>query len=130
MCVRYVLDFFRLWIFKYIFSALNVIKHNRTFPPRVENCPPINIKVQIEVRKSQPVIRELTACRSVFCNVRLQELALHKGWRLPEYVVLTEAGPPHKREFTITCHLEDLTETGTGVSQRGFCQSGCLCVGA
>lgn len=129
VCVMYLI-FFRLWIFKYIFSALNVIKHNRSFPPRVENCPPINIKVKIEVRKSQSVIRELTACRSVFCDVRLQELALHKGWRLPEYVVITEAGPPHKREFTIACHLEDLTETGTGVSLRGFCQSDCFCVGA
>lgn len=44
--------------------------------------------------------------------VRLQELALHRGWRLPDYVVLTEAGPPHMREFTVRCHLEDLTETG------------------
>ncbi|XP_075896349.1 interferon-inducible double-stranded RNA-dependent protein kinase activator A homolog [Nelusetta ayraudi] len=49
---------------------------------------------------------------------RLQELALHKGWRLPEYVVITEDGPPHKREFTITCHLEDLTETATGSSKK------------
>lgn len=23
-----------------------------------------------------------------------------------------EAGPPHKREFTVTCHMEDLTEKG------------------
>lgn len=30
-----------------------MIKHNRSFPPTVENCPPINIKVKIEVRKSQ-----------------------------------------------------------------------------
>lgn len=44
--------------------------------------------------------------------MRLQELALHRGWRLPEYVVLTEAGPPHMREFTVRCHMEGLAETG------------------
>lgn len=45
-------------------------------------------------------------------NGGFQELALHKGWRLPDYTVLMEAGPPHKREFTVTCHMEDLTEKG------------------
>lgn len=100
------------------------MKHNGTFPLRDENCSPVNIKLKIEVGESQPVIRELTARCSVCCDVRLQELALHKAWRLPEYVVLTEAGPPHMRQFTITCHLEDLTETGTGVGWgRGCCQS-------
>ncbi|KAK6315438.1 hypothetical protein J4Q44_G00149670 [Coregonus suidteri] len=39
------------------------------------------------------------------------ELALQRGWRLPEYTVFTEAGPPHKREFTVTCRMESLTET-------------------
>lgn len=42
-----------------------------------------------------------------------QELALHRGWPLPEYTVLMEAGPPHKREFTVSCQLESLSETGT-----------------
>lgn len=41
-----------------------------------------------------------------------KELALQRGWRLPEYTVLMEAGPPHKREFTVTCRMESLTETG------------------
>jgi dsRNA-specific ribonuclease len=41
-----------------------------------------------------------------------KELALQQGWRLPEYTVFTEAGPPHKREFTVTCRMESLTETG------------------
>ncbi|XP_035630035.1 interferon-inducible double-stranded RNA-dependent protein kinase activator A homolog [Oncorhynchus keta] len=49
---------------------------------------------------------------------KLQELALQQGWRLPEYTVFTEAGPPHKREFTVTCRMESLTETATGNSKK------------
>lgn len=49
---------------------------------------------------------------------KLQELALHRGWRLPDFVVSAEAGPPHMREFTVTCRLEDLTETGAGSSKK------------
>ncbi|XP_070770911.1 interferon-inducible double-stranded RNA-dependent protein kinase activator A homolog [Enoplosus armatus] len=45
---------------------------------------------------------------------KLQELALQRGWRLPEYTVLMEAGPPHKREFTVTCRMESLSEKGMG----------------
>lgn len=48
----------------------------------------------------------------------LQELALQRGWRLPEYTVLMEAGPPHKREFTVTCRLESLSETSLGNSKK------------
>ncbi len=47
--------------------------------------------------------------------VLCQELALQRGWRLPEYSVLMEAGPPHKREFTVTCRMESLLEKGMGV---------------
>ncbi|XP_035507182.1 interferon-inducible double-stranded RNA-dependent protein kinase activator A homolog isoform X2 [Scophthalmus maximus] len=49
----------------------------------------------------------------------LQELALQRGWRLPEYTVLMEAGPPHKREFTVTCRLESLSEKAVGNSKKG-----------
>uniref|UniRef100_UPI0037E83BEC interferon-inducible double-stranded RNA-dependent protein kinase activator A homolog isoform X1 n=2 Tax=Semicossyphus pulcher TaxID=241346 RepID=UPI0037E83BEC len=48
----------------------------------------------------------------------LQELALQRGWRLPEYTVLMEAGPPHKREFTVTCRMESLTEKAVGNSKK------------
>lgn len=48
----------------------------------------------------------------------LQELALQRGWRLPEYTVLSEAGPPHKREFTVTCQLESLSEKAVGNSKK------------
>lgn len=43
---------------------------------------------------------------------KLQEIALQRGWRLPEYTVLMEAGPPHQREFTVTCRIESLSEKG------------------
>ncbi|XP_068602807.1 interferon-inducible double-stranded RNA-dependent protein kinase activator A homolog [Brachionichthys hirsutus] len=49
---------------------------------------------------------------------RLQELALQRGWRRPEYTVLMEAGPPHMREFTVTCRLESLTENASGKSKK------------
>ncbi|KAI3355802.1 hypothetical protein L3Q82_004368 [Scortum barcoo] len=46
------------------------------------------------------------------------ELALQRGWRLPEYTVLMEAGPPHKREFTVTCRMESLSEKAVGNSKK------------
>ncbi|XP_076858987.1 interferon-inducible double-stranded RNA-dependent protein kinase activator A homolog [Brachyhypopomus gauderio] len=48
----------------------------------------------------------------------LQELAMQRSWRLPEYVLCMEAGPPHKKEFTVICILETLTERGTGTSKK------------
>lgn len=48
----------------------------------------------------------------MFAPCFMQELALQRGWRLPEYTVLRETGPPHIREFTVTCRLESLTEKG------------------
>ncbi|XP_071977708.1 interferon-inducible double-stranded RNA-dependent protein kinase activator A isoform X1 [Engystomops pustulosus] len=48
----------------------------------------------------------------------LQELAVQKAWRLPEYFVSQEAGPPHKREFTMSCRVESFVETGSGTSKK------------
>ncbi|KAM5152569.1 interferon-inducible double-stranded RNA-dependent protein kinase activator A isoform 2-T2 [Mantella aurantiaca] len=48
----------------------------------------------------------------------LQELAVQKGWRLPEYFVSQEAGPAHKREFTLSCRVETFVETGSGTSKK------------
>lgn len=48
----------------------------------------------------------------------MQELALQRGWRLPEYTVLRETGPPHIREFTVTCRLESLSEKGMSIYKR------------
>ncbi|XP_026523902.1 interferon-inducible double-stranded RNA-dependent protein kinase activator A [Notechis scutatus] len=48
----------------------------------------------------------------------LQELAMRKGWRLPEYLLAQETGPPHKREFAMTCRIETLVETGMGTSKK------------
>ncbi|XP_028847980.1 interferon-inducible double-stranded RNA-dependent protein kinase activator A homolog isoform X2 [Denticeps clupeoides] len=48
----------------------------------------------------------------------LQELALQRAWHLPEYIVVMETGPVHRRQFTVTCRLESLSETGTGNSKK------------
>ncbi|XP_017278113.1 interferon-inducible double-stranded RNA-dependent protein kinase activator A homolog [Kryptolebias marmoratus] len=48
----------------------------------------------------------------------LQELAIQRGWRRPEYTVLTQSGPPHQREFTVACRFESLTEKGVGSSKK------------
>ncbi|KAM4626990.1 interferon-inducible double-stranded RNA-dependent protein kinase activator A [Discoglossus pictus] len=48
----------------------------------------------------------------------LQELAVQKGWRLPEFTLAQESGPPHKREFTMTCRVESYVETGSGTSKK------------
>ncbi|XP_029967748.1 interferon-inducible double-stranded RNA-dependent protein kinase activator A homolog isoform X2 [Salarias fasciatus] len=48
----------------------------------------------------------------------LQELALQRGWRLPEYSVLREVGPPHQREFTVTCRVETLSEKAVANSKK------------
>ncbi|XP_035995229.1 interferon-inducible double-stranded RNA-dependent protein kinase activator A homolog [Fundulus heteroclitus] len=48
----------------------------------------------------------------------LQALALQRRWRVPEYIVLTEVGPPHRKEFTIICKLESLTEQGVGNTKK------------
>ncbi|XP_041119625.1 interferon-inducible double-stranded RNA-dependent protein kinase activator A homolog A-like [Polyodon spathula] len=48
----------------------------------------------------------------------LQELAVQKGWRLPEYSVALESGPAHKREYSVTCRIEAFLETGCGSSKK------------
>ncbi|XP_020659761.3 interferon-inducible double-stranded RNA-dependent protein kinase activator A isoform X2 [Pogona vitticeps] len=48
----------------------------------------------------------------------LQELAIQKGWRLPEYSLAKETGPPHQREFSIICRIEAHVETGMGTSKK------------
>ncbi|KAF0875384.1 PRKRA kinase, partial [Crocuta crocuta] len=48
-----------------------------------------------------------------------QELAIHHGWRLPEYTLSQEGGPAHKREYTTICRLESFMETGRkGASKK------------
>ncbi|CAG5865624.1 interferon-inducible double-stranded RNA-dependent protein kinase activator A homolog [Menidia menidia] len=48
----------------------------------------------------------------------LQEVALQRGWRRPEYTVLQEAGPPHLREFSVMCRMESLSEKAVGNSKK------------
>ena len=48
----------------------------------------------------------------------LQELAIPRGWRLPEYTLSQERGPAHKREYATICRLESFMETGKGASKK------------
>lgn len=48
----------------------------------------------------------------------LQELALQRSWHFPEYVVVNEMGPCHNRQFSVTCRLENIMETGAGSSKK------------
>uniref|UniRef100_A0A3Q3VQG7 DRBM domain-containing protein n=1 Tax=Mola mola TaxID=94237 RepID=A0A3Q3VQG7_MOLML len=50
--------------------------------------------------------------------LQMDELALQRGWHLPEYKVLMEAGPPHMREFTVICRMESLSEKAAGNSKK------------
>uniref|UniRef100_A0A8C5WL58 Protein activator of interferon induced protein kinase EIF2AK2 n=1 Tax=Leptobrachium leishanense TaxID=445787 RepID=A0A8C5WL58_9ANUR len=82
-------------------SALNILKGdaNKLLPvPEVAKNPPKQMK-------GNPV-------------GTLQELAIQKGWRMPEYVTTQESGPPHKREFTIICRLETVSESASGTSKK------------
>lgn len=47
-------------------------------------------------------------------KTRLQEHLQADGLGLPRYAVSEVAGKPHRRHFTVTCHVEDLGLTGTG----------------
>ncbi|XP_035688430.1 RISC-loading complex subunit tarbp2-like [Branchiostoma floridae] len=49
---------------------------------------------------------------------QLQELVVERGWRLPEYIVISEQGPPHCKEFTIQVKVEKFKDTGTGSSKK------------
>ncbi|XP_043931206.1 interferon-inducible double-stranded RNA-dependent protein kinase activator A isoform X2 [Protopterus annectens] len=43
---------------------------------------------------------------------------MKKGWRLPDYTLAQETGPPHKREFTMSCRVENFVESGSGTSKK------------
>lgn len=53
-------------------------------------------------------------------KTRLQERLQAAGRPLPEYAVLSEEGPPHRRSFRVRCRLpDDATETaGEGASRK------------
>lgn len=52
-------------------------------------------------------------------KTRLQELAQARGWELPDYQLVDEAGPDHAKSFTVECRLTDgTTARGTGRSKK------------
>jgi len=53
-------------------------------------------------------------------KTQLQEWLQAKGYSLPEYSVLTDEGPPHKKKFVVqcVCHEAGIKVTGKGGSRR------------
>jgi ribonuclease-3 len=53
-------------------------------------------------------------------KTRLQECLQGQSRPLPHYAVLSESGPPHRREFVVRCSLEDAADTtqAAGPSRR------------
>lgn len=53
-------------------------------------------------------------------KTRLQERLQAQGRPLPEYAVLSEEGPPHRRSFRVRCRLPDdgLETAGEGASRK------------
>lgn len=45
----------------------------------------------------------------VDAKTRLQELVQGRGWELPRYRLVSEAGPDHQKTFTVECRLGDRT---------------------
>lgn len=53
-------------------------------------------------------------------KTRLQELLQADSRPLPQYEILSESGPPHRREFVVRCTLSDSPDTAeaSGISRR------------
>ncbi|XP_070566876.1 interferon-inducible double-stranded RNA-dependent protein kinase activator A homolog isoform X2 [Ptychodera flava] len=49
---------------------------------------------------------------------QLQELVVARHWRRPDYILLSECGPPHSREFIIACRVHSFQEQGKGRSKK------------
>ena len=52
-------------------------------------------------------------------KTRLQEVAQGRGWPLPEYRLVAEAGPDHSKTFTVECWLQgERAGAGEGPSKK------------
>jgi ribonuclease-3 len=53
-------------------------------------------------------------------KTRLQEWLQGRAYSLPEYTLLSDAGPPHKKQFLIQCAADDagINVTGRGASRQ------------
>ncbi|XP_002739212.1 RISC-loading complex subunit tarbp2-like [Saccoglossus kowalevskii] len=49
---------------------------------------------------------------------QLQELVVARHWRRPDYIQISECGPPHSREFIIACRVHSFQEQGKGRSKK------------
>jgi ribonuclease-3 len=73
-----------------------------------------------------PMIAELPDAQELKDpKTRLQEWLQGKGYELPVYSLLSESGPPHKKQFLIQCEAEsvEIKVTGTGSSRQKAQQS-------
>ncbi|PIO28015.1 hypothetical protein AB205_0017580, partial [Aquarana catesbeiana] len=101
-------------------SALNILRGDATLkqPLDFHICMFVNYSLPM----TEPITRHVskqTANQTQENPIgSLQELAVQKGWRLPEYFISEEAGPAHKREFTLSCRVETFVETGSGTSKK------------
>lgn len=62
-------------------------------------------------------------------KTRLQELVQARGWELPEYRVVQEDGPDHRKRFTVECLVEDeVRGRGDGRSKKAAEQAAAAAV--
>ena len=48
----------------------------------------------------------------------LQELVVSRGWKIPEYEVVKETGPDHKKEFELCCIVGNTKRYGSASSKK------------
>jgi ribonuclease-3 len=68
-----------------------------------------------------PLIAELPDAQELIDpKTRLQEWLQGKGFALPIYSLISEKGPPHKKQFLVQCEAADvdIKVTGTGSSRQ------------
>ena len=78
-------------------------------------------------RMIEPMLEHASRARARFVHTdpktQLQEYSQGRGWGLPEYHVIDEAGPDHQKVFTVECRLEDRWAiSATGRSKKDAAQ--------
>ena len=62
-----------------------------------------------------PSLQQLSpSARDKDPKTRLQELLQAKGLALPVYELTSTEGEPHQQQFHIECHIQGLSQSGTG----------------
>jgi len=74
-------------------------------PPSIPKVTRFQIPKQVEFKEANPI-------------GSLQELAVSRGWGAPEYKLVRESGPPHNKEFVITCTVNNIDQSGTAATKK------------